>query len=85
MEGAFPGALVDRSLYEHVIPAMPHDEKERPVLTATVANRAGVLVTGNIKAFQVAPRSFSVAIQHPDTPFMSQARDLFTDFIRYRD
>ncbi len=67
MEGAFPDAMVDRSLDEHLIPAMPNDEKDRHVLAAAVASRADVLVTANITDFQVPPGSFSVDIQHPDT------------------
>jgi len=63
MEGAFPDAMVDRSLYEHLIPAMPNDVKDRHVLAAAVASRADVLDTFLCHQLELAPRDFFHALE----------------------
>lgn len=67
MESAFPDAMVEHSLYVHLIPTMPNNQKDRHVLTVAVARGADVLVTANIKNFRIPRDSFNVEIQHPHT------------------
>jgi len=52
-------------------------------LDLTVASRADVLVTANIKDFQVPPGSFSVDIQHPDTFLCHQLELAPRDFFMH--
>lgn len=80
MEGAFPDAMVDYSLYAQLIPMMPNDPKDRHVLAAAIASRADVLVTANIKDFQASPESASIKIQHPDEFLCHQLEHTPSDF-----
>jgi predicted nucleic acid-binding protein len=66
MEEAFPDAMVYRSMYDSLIPAMPNHEKDRHVLAAAIAARADVLVTANLKHFQFDPGFSDIEVQHPD-------------------
>ncbi len=71
MTDAFAEAMVDRSYYAHAIPAMPNDEKDRHVLAASIASRADVLVTANLKNFRVPAGFCYTEAQH------------LGDFLRY--
>jgi hypothetical protein len=62
----FPEALV--SGYEHLIPAMTNDEKDRHVLAATVASGTKLIVTYNAKDFPRESREpYDVECQGPST------------------
>lgn len=66
MERAFPEAMVEHNLYEHLVGVMPNDKKDRHVLAAAIASGADVLVTANLKDFAVPSGFCRVEIQHPD-------------------
>jgi predicted nucleic acid-binding protein len=53
MKGAFPDALV--SGYEALIDAMPNDPKDRHVVAAALKAGAQVVVTNNLKDFELLP------------------------------
>ncbi len=61
---SFPDAWVDD--YEHLLPVMTNDEKDRHVLAATVRSGATVLVTFNLKDFpNEALEPWRVDVCHP--------------------
>lgn len=62
---SFEGALVTD--YEALIPVMTNDEGDRHVLAAAVKERAGAIVTFNLRHFpSAACAPFGVEAQHPD-------------------
>jgi predicted nucleic acid-binding protein len=67
MERAFPDAMVSRNLYHRLIDSMPNHPKDRHVLAAAIVSQADVLVTSNIRDFQIDPAQFSIDVQDPDT------------------
>jgi predicted nucleic acid-binding protein len=71
MEREFPEAMV--SGFEHLVDAMPNDEKDRHVAAAAVKAGAQVIVTSNIKDF--APLPEGVEAQSPDA-FLENLFDL---------
>lgn len=61
---AFPDSVVDD--YEHLLPAMTNDEKDRHVLAATIRSGASVIVTFNLKDFpEPALQPWSIEACHP--------------------
>ena len=74
MERAFPEAMVTG--HEALIDAMPNDAKDRHVAAAAVKSGAQVIVTMNLKDFQVLPEG--IEAQSPDE-FLSNLFDLDPD------
>ncbi|MHB1981264.1 MAG: PIN domain-containing protein, partial [Sulfobacillus sp.] len=73
MESAFPDALVMREQYQHLVPAMQNDPKDRHVLAAVVAGRADLLVTRNGRHFgELACSLHGIEVQDPDTFLVHQ-------------
>ena len=66
MERAFPDAMTLRSTYAYLVPSMPNQEKDRHVLAAAIASRSDVLVTANIKDFQLPMADGVIEVLHPD-------------------
>ncbi|MBL7620609.1 MULTISPECIES: PIN domain-containing protein [unclassified Frankia] len=65
MTEAFHGAAV--SGYEHLIPTMANDVKDRHVLAAAVAGDADLIVTCDLKDFpSESCEKYAVEIEHPD-------------------
>lgn len=62
MEKAFPEALVVD--YEHLVPAMKNDPKDRHVVAAAVKAGAQVIVTSNLRDFRELPTG--IEAQSPD-------------------
>lgn len=61
----FPEAMA--SGYEHLLPVVQNDPKDRHVLAAAVHARSDVLVTFNLKDFpDAALAPWNVEVQHPD-------------------
>ncbi len=78
MERFFPEALV--ADYEHLIPAMQNDAKDRHVAAAAVKAGAQVIVTENLKDFALLPEGLEA--QSPDE-FLCNLYDLSPDqFVR---
>jgi predicted nucleic acid-binding protein len=81
MEREFPEAEVTD--YEHLIPAMENDEKDRHVVAAAVKAGAQVITTANLKDF--APLPDGIEAQSPDE-FLGNLFDLkieeFIDLLR---
>ena len=69
MERAFPDAMTPRSAYAYLVPSMPNQEKDRHVLAAAIASRSDVLVTANVRDFQLPMNNGAVEVLHPD-PFL---------------
>jgi predicted nucleic acid-binding protein len=65
MNRAFPSAIVQA--YQHLIPHMANDPKDRHVLAAAIVCHAETIVTFNLKDFpQAALTPFHLAAIHPD-------------------
>lgn len=65
LQRAFPGQIIHG--YEHLIPTMLNQEKDRHVLAAAVFARANILVTWNTKDFPTeATQPHDVTVQTPD-------------------
>lgn len=61
---AFPDAEVND--YEHIIPALTNDEKDRHVLAATIRSGSSLLLTFNLRDFQPhALEPWSTVAKHP--------------------
>ena len=75
MERAFPEAMTPRSMYDYLVPGMPNQEKDRHVLAAAVVSRSDVLVTANMKDFQLPMDFGSLEVLHPDQ-FLCHQLDL---------
>ena len=61
---SFPDAAIDD--YEHLLPAMTNDEKDKHVLAASIRSGASVIVTFNLKDFpstSLAP--WKIEAHHP--------------------
>lgn len=74
MRRAFPAAFVEG--YQGLIDSMHNHPKDRHVLAAAVAGRAGLIVTSNLRHFpDEAVDPYSIRVQSPDA-FLS---DLFQE------
>lgn len=61
---SFPDSWVDD--YEHILPVMTNDEKDRHVLAATVRSGSSVIVTFNLKDFPLeALKPWRIEAIHP--------------------
>jgi hypothetical protein len=76
MRRAFPEATVDG--YEHLIPAMRNDLKDRHVVAVAVKAGAQLIVTVNMKDFQELPSG--IEAQTPDT-FLCNLFDLAPELL----
>ena len=64
IEKSFPDAWVDD--YQHLLPVMKNEEKDRHVLASTVRSGATVLVTFNLKDFPLeALQTWHIEALHP--------------------
>jgi hypothetical protein len=74
MQHAFPEAEVTG--YQKIIPAMPADDKDKHVVAGAVIAKAGVLVTNNLKDFDLERcAELGVEVQSADE-FLSHALSL---------
>lgn len=65
MKRHFSDAMVTG--YEHLLPAMTNNKKDRHVLAAAIVGRVDVIVTNNVKHFPVASRaSYDIDVQRAD-------------------
>ena len=63
---AFPEALIDD--YDHLLPILTKDEKDRHVLGAAIKGQARHIITANIKHFkQVDLVQWDITALHPQT------------------
>jgi hypothetical protein len=80
MRAAFgPAALVTG--YEHLVPSMRNDPKDRHVLAAAVHAEAAVIVTANLDDFKksaIREVSPELLVQHPDE-FLVDLLDAFPE------
>jgi predicted nucleic acid-binding protein len=74
MTGAFPESMV--AGYEHLVDAMPNQDKDRHVVAAAVKAGAQVIVTSNLKDFSQLPEG--IEAQSPDE-FLCHLFDLDPD------
>ena len=64
VERTFPDSTIDD--YEHLLPALTNDEKDRHVLAATIRSGASVIVTFNLKDFpSPALQPWDIEACHP--------------------
>jgi len=64
VERTFPDSAVDD--YEHLLPLLTNDEKDRHVLAATIRSGASVIVTFNLKHFpEAALEPWDIKACHP--------------------
>jgi hypothetical protein len=79
MRDAFPDAEVCG--YEHLIPQMECDEKDRHVLAAAIRGGAAVIVTFNLRDFPVgALAPYQIEAVHPDE-FLLDQLDLYPQLV----
>lgn len=64
MKKYFPEAMVAE--FEHLIPSMKNDEKDRHVVAAAVSVGAQTIVTGNLKDFRQRDLPKNLQAQSPD-------------------
>lgn len=80
LESAFPDALISREQYQHLIPHMPNDTKDRHVLAAAIAARAHILVTANTRHFMFEKDLFDIDVLSPDE-FLCYYLDVYPEEI----
>ncbi len=69
----FEEAIIEPVRYQHLIPSMQNNEKDRHVLAATIASNSQVIVTFNLKDFPAAVLDpFNIQAQLPDTFLVHQ-------------
>jgi len=54
MSSAFPGAMLDQAAVDAIEDQMPNQEKDRHVLAAAVIGRVELVVTNNLRHFEVS-------------------------------
>lgn len=76
MNTVFPYSNIPLSDFESLIPVMTNDPKDRHVLAAAVARKVDVIVTVNLRDFNVeALEPYGIEAQHPDV-FVRHVLDL---------